>query len=424
MKTKLHFFLILTCCISLCQSQENEVNISMSADYANDVYYKLSNGTTHTFDRNLWDIAFYRAGAAPYYTPFAIRINDGAGIKVFDASNDPADWNSIDIANEGDWTELHNSETSWTTGAFDQGSADGTLSYGWGNYNILTHVIEGDVVFVLKYNDGTYRKFFIDSYAAGYTFTYSTWNGTDWNPDTTVTLPNTNNPNNIFNYYSLQNNTEVVAEPESTDWDIKFTKYATDYYGDGSLFYPVVGVLHNEKVTVAQNEETSGMPTNPSLNFSNDINTIGFDWKSINASYQYEVNPNSVYYIKYEDNTVYRLHFTSFEGNSTGNLSFNLENVSSLLSIDSVNKDVSFGLYPNPSVDKKVTLVYNLNNLSNTTNNLTIYSTTGSIVFNSTLSSSNGFYNKELDLSHLKSGMYIVRFTSGNQSMSQKLILN
>ncbi|XCF06651.1 T9SS type A sorting domain-containing protein [Tamlana crocina] len=419
MKTKLQTILLMLVSFSLCQAKETEVDLTMTADYANDVYYKLSDGATSSYDRSLWDIAFLRTSAMN----FSLRVNDGAGIQVFDVSNDPNDWSNVDVSNEASWAELHNDETDWNLGAFDQGSADGAYAYGWGNYNFATHHIEGDVVFVLKYADGSYIKFFCEDYYGGYTFRYSSWDGSTWSSDTTVTIPNSDNPNNMFNYYSLKNETATIAEPVIGNWDLKFTKYIADLDGAGT-YYLVTGVLHSDEVTVAQNEEPSSMPANPSLSYSEEINTIGYDWKSFNMStFTYDVDSNQAFYVKYADDTVYRLYFTAFEGSSTGNISFAFEDVTSVLGIEEVSNSVSFGVYPNPSTNKKVTIVYDVNQLSSDKNEVAVYSVTGAKVFNASLKNTSGFFNKTLDLSSLKNGIYVLKLTSGNQSATKKLVL-
>ncbi len=416
MKTILQFLTVL-CLSATAFAQETIVNLSMQPSYTDQVYYKLSTATASAFTANSWDIAFLRTSA---YN-FGMRVNSGIGIEVFEAVNTAASYNTIDVANEANWTALYNSETSWSNGAFEQGSA----TYGFGEYNPITHGVEGSIVFVLKYADGTYRKFINESYAAGYTFKYATWNAetSTWSEDQTVTLSNTNNPNNKFNYYSLQNNEEVVAEPAISDWDFVFTKYATDYFGDGSFFYPVTGVLHSDEVTVAQNDEQSGMQANPTLTYSEDINTIGYDWKTLNDAWAYDVSSNQAYYIKYADDTIYRLYFTAFEGSSTGNLSFAVEDVTNALSLETVNIAVSFGLYPNPSTDKKVNVVYEVNTSDSQNNVVSIYTLTGKKVFETQLKTNTGFYNSNLDLSALTEGVYLLKLTSGTQSSTKKLIL-
>tara|TARA_B100000963_G_scaffold342030_1_gene342499 strand:- start:445 stop:1692 length:1248 start_codon:yes stop_codon:yes gene_type:complete len=414
MKTTLHFLIAIFLSMSFIHAQEITVNTSMGAGYSEQVYYKLSTQTETSFAANLWDIAMLRTSAYD----FAIRVNDGIGIQVFEASviTSTSDWAAIDIADESSWTQLYNSDTQWDKGAFDQGSA----TYGWGEYNPVTHHVEGTIIFVLKYSDGTYRKFVNEDFFSGYTFKYSTWTGSEWTADQTVTIPNSNNPNNVYNYYSLQNDTEVVAEPVPANWDLKFTKYYTEVAPN--TMYLVSGVLNNELVEVAENDEPGGMPVSPSLTYSTEINTIGYDWKSYTGA-GYSIDSEKAFYIKYEDGAVYRLYFTAFSGSSTGNLSFNFEDVTSSLGIEDVAEGISFGIYPNPSTDKKINLVYDVNNLSADKNEVSIYSTTGQQVFKTVLYNNAGFYNKNLDLSSLANGIYILKFNSGEYSISKKIIL-
>lgn len=420
MKTKLHVLVALMLTISMVWAQETTVNTSLSPGYANQLYYKLSTETEAPYAANSWDIALLRTSTFS----IGIRVNAGTGTEVFEASNNPSDWSTIDVANEGGWTKLNNDDTSWTEGAFDRGSA----TYGWGEYNPATHHVVGTVIFVLKYADGSYRKFINEDFFGGYTFKYSTWDsGTStWGTDETATVANSNNPNNRFNYYSFENDTEVSAAPAINAWDIKFTKYYTEI-PDGSgdtVYYPVTGVLFNEGLEVAENDEPSGMPSNPSLTYSTDINTIGYDWKSFSFSTGWSVDANKAFYVKYADDTVYRLYFSSFSGSSTGDLTFNFEDVTASLSIDDVSDNVSFEIYPNPSTDKQINLVYDVNQFNTTKNDIAIYTTTGQKVFQTALKSNSGFYNKMLDLSSLSSGIYVLQISSGDTSTSKKLVLN
>lgn len=415
MKTSLHFLMALLLGFA-AYAQETTVEISMQPSYTDQVYYKLSTETSTAFPSNSWDIAFLRTSAFD----MGIRVN--SAITVYEASANKNDWETINITNEASWTALYNTENSWAGGAFDNGSA----TYGWGEYNMASHKVVGSIIFVLKYQDETYRKFIIEQFSNGYSIKYSTWSaGTStWGEDQLATIANSTNPDNRYNYYSLQNNTEVVAEPAISDWDFVFTKYTADYFGDATVFYPVTGVLHNDDVTVAQNEEFNGMPDTPSLTYSTEINTIGYDWKTSGADFSYTVHSEQAYYIKYSDGTIYRLYFTGFEGGATGNISFAFENITEALGIADVNAAVAFGIYPNPSTDKKVNLVYDVSQWDSEQNTVSIFSVTGAQVYQTTLSNQSGLYNKQLDLSQLKSGVYLLQFSSGTSSITKKLILN
>ena len=394
-------------------AQQTNVTLSMGANYANEVYYKLSSAETNTYTAASWDIAFLRNDNFNH----GIRINDGIGIQVFEAANSVSDWNNINVADEASWTPLYNDDTNWDNGAFMQGSA----TYGWGEYNPANHHISGSIIFVLKYADGTYRKFINEDYFGAYTFKYATWSGSAWVGETTKTVSNTNNPDNRYNYYSLKNNNEVVAEPAENAWDMVFTKYVTDL--GGGMFYGVTGALHNPNVTVAQNDEPTGNGNPNGLDYSEEINIIGYDWKTFNGA-GYDVNSDMAYYVKYDVSTVYRLEFSTFEGSSNGNLSFNFEDVSDLLGLEDISEGVTFGMYPNPSTDKLVNVVYDLKKTVSQENNISVYNIQGQLVHTSKVETNNGFFNKTLDLSALSSGMYVVQFTSGKNSISKKLILN
>jgi|AntRauTorckE5430_2_1112549.scaffolds.fasta_scaffold00684_4 hypothetical protein len=420
MKLKLQFLFAFIVSLTYLQAQEVSVNTSMGVGYSDQVYYKLSSQAETVFTADVWDVAFYRASNFD----LGVRVNDGISIQVYEVANTPEGYGTVDVTDQSAWSKLHNDDTTWNNGAFMNTSLTGPLAFGFGTYDPENNTVVGDIVFVLKYPDGSYKKFFIETYASGYTFKFSSWDGSAWSADTNVTIPNSNNQNNIFNYYSLQSQSEVIAEPAASDWDFIFRKYDTFLnQPPPGQYYNVAGVLHNPNIEVAENDEPNGIPANPDLTYSDDINTIGYDWKAFGTS-GFVVNSDRAFYIKYTDNTIYRLTFTAFSGSSSGDLSFVFNDVTTSLSIEGVSENVSFGIYPNPSADKQINLIYDVNTLNTTNNNVAIYSTTGQMVFQSELKSNSGFYNKSLDLSSLSGGVYILKFTSGEFTTTKKIILN
>ncbi|MEM6515770.1 MAG: T9SS type A sorting domain-containing protein [Bacteroidota bacterium] len=417
MKTKLQLLSFFALTAFFMQAQPVTVNLSLDPSYTNEVYYKLSTQTATTFPSSSWDIAFLRVSNFD----LGVRVNDGDwGIEVYEVSTNPADYATVDVSNESSWTQLYNDDTNWSNGAFMQTSLSGPLAFGFGNYNPGNNTVQGEVVFVLKYQDGTFRKFFIETYLGAYTFKYSTWTGTEWTADTTETVSNSSNPNNRFNYYSLENQTEVVAEPSATDWDFVFRRYST-FLDPPGQWYTVTGALHNPNVQVAQNEEMGGMPADPQLTFSDDINTIGDDWKTFVGT-GFSVDSNQAYYVKYSDDTIYRLYFTEFSGTSSGDLEFVLEDVSATLNVQNLENGASFGIYPNPSQDKIINIVYD-NELANNSS-VELFDITGKRVKQIDLNSNVGFFNKQINLTDLNSGVYLFKFSSGNFSETKKIILD
>lgn len=412
---QLSTFVLLFIFIGMANAQTTTVNLSLQANYSDEVFYKFSTNTPQSNPVNNWDLAFLRTSAFA----FATRINDGAGIEVYEASNTPSDWATIgNPTNNSAWPQLFNSDTTWVSGAFDKGSAD----YGWGEYNTTNHHVEGTVIFVLKYADDSYKKFMIEDFSDEYTFKYADWNTTNstWEADETYVLPNSTNPNNQFNYFSLVNDAEVSVEPVLTDWDIVFRKYITDL--GGGTMYPVSGALHNSNVTVAENIEVGGNGDTSNLQYSTEINTVGHDWKTYdNSNGSYTVDSDKYFYLKYADGTIYRLHFLTFEGSATGNLSFEYEDVTGQMSSTVFDAENSFSVFPNPSTDKRVQVLYETN-LGSETGSVSVFSLTGKKVFESKLQN-NGFYNQTLDLSILSSGVYLLKFQAGEFSTTKKLIL-
>lgn len=397
---------------TLCTIAQQTIDVSMGAGYTSEVYYKLDTQTAITFQADSWDVAFLRNDDFN----LSVRVNDGIDIKVFEVADTPEQYGSVDVSNQNNWVELVNGNTNWEDGAFMQGSA----TFGFGEYNPATNHVEGTIIYVLQYDDGSYRKMIIEDYFGAYTFKYATWDGSTWSSDTTATVANTSNPDNRYNYYSLQNNQEVVAEPSEDNWDFVFRKY-TSFINPPGQNYVVSGALHNPNVTVAQNQETSDADPN-GLGYLEEINTIGYDWKSFTGTWN--IDSDQKYYVKYDNNTVYRMYFTDFGGSASGDLSFVLQDVTDLLSFESVSENLSFGMYPNPSLDGTVTIVYENKNTAAATNTIRVYAVNGAQVYKTTTLNNNGFFNQQLDLSFLDSGMYILQFDSGDTTISKKLILN
>jgi hypothetical protein len=410
MKTRLFFSIFSFLLVQSTFSQETTVNLSLDASYASQVYYKLNTKTQTSVAANSWDLAFFRASNFDH----GIRVNDGIGIEVFEATNQATAWNTIDITNEAAWSTLYNSDTDRINGAFMQGSA----TYGWGEYNTTTHHITGTIIYVLKYTDGSYKKFICEDFYGGYTIKYASWDGSDWSEDKSAVISNSNNSNTTYNYFSLQNDNEVIVEPAATDWDFVFTKYFTDV---STSKYNVTGVLSSDNITVAT---ATGDATN-SLSYSEEINTIGYNWKSLNfTTLTYEVDSNLKFYVKDKDEKIYKLYFTEFGGSSTGNLAFNFEDVTETLNIEEVGERITFGIYPNPvNFDKKINIVFDINKVNENENKIEIYNVSGQKVLATSITNSLGFYNKEIILSSLNSGIYMLKFTSGNYQKTKKIVI-
>ncbi len=386
--------------------QQTSIEVSMGNQFQNQVYYKLNTEESTTV-ADIWDIAFLRTSNFEQ----AIRVNENAEITVFEASNSVDDWNTISVENENNWSKLYNGEERWNDGAFMHGSA----TYGWGEYDVTTHHIIGSVIFVLKYRNGMYKKLIIEDFFGGYRFRYATLSGNNWIDERVVELSNDNNINHDFNYYSLRNNVEVTTIPEEIDWDFIFTKYNRVENMHPSL---EIGVLQNRRIVVA--ESTSTTTNIETLSFNNEMNSIGYDWKNYENG-QYNINSDKVFYIKYPDNTIYRLVFESFSGADFGNIVFNYEDVTQVLNTDDIDEKITIGFYPNPIVNKRITVVYDGREFKRM--KMYIYSVQGDILIEKKLSNLSKLKEHHIEMSSLESGMYLLVLETDKGNLTKKIIL-
>lgn len=433
MSKKIFFLSALALASSLpLSAQQVDVNgyttvaASMGPNYAQRVFFDFSSGNLITQDAHNWDIAFRRDQAMSFGT----RVNDARNILVYQVSSQPSDFDSIDITQINNWGEpLYNPDmtSNLFNGALDQTTINDAcpnpnFTFGWGCYNMFNHKIEGKVSFVLKYPNDTYVKLFIDHYYGnnGYTFKYAKA-GADgvWGPVRTQSIANGVN-NQYFNYYSFITDSQVMNnEPDKNHWDLMFTRYFTFY--NNIAMYRLSGVIQNPNLSVAKKNETQEVATSHvpvASDFSDNITTIGHSWKTINA-----LIPDVVYYIKDHENKYYRMYFTENGGQSTGNMYFKYKEITAQMATDEVNKDFKFGVYPNPSPNKQVSVVFDVKDEPSAKGKIQVLDFSGRVVYETTIAKSRGFFQKDLDLSQLKSGNYIVHFILGDYKTAKQLIL-
>lgn len=424
MKTKLIFSLLGFLGVFTSVNAQSDaygyttVNATTGANYENRTFFDFSANQLTTQPANSWDVAFYRNGSMAFGT----RINDAQGIETYLASTDPTQWDNINTANIASWgNPLYNPDLTddLQNGAFEQANLTcSVLSTGWGCYNMGTHHIDGKSIYVLKYPDGSFIKFMITDYYGGYTFKYSKLMGTTWGNTISKTISN-GTADAYFNYYSLINDVEVFnLEPPKADWDIMLTRYWTFY--NGMMMYRMSGVIQNPNISVAKTTETqstSAINVPAATEFKKGITTIGHSWKPTSG-----LIPDVVYYIK-EGNSYYRMYFIENGGGTTGNMYFKYKNISSTLATNEVNSKVSFGIYPNPAPNKQVTLLYDVKDSNVNSGTITILDFNGRKLHETDISKNQGFFKKELNLSHLASGTYLVSLQIDNYKETKKLIL-
>lgn len=375
--------------------------ISLGNNYGNRAFFNFGTETISSQDANNWDVAFWRISS----TDFGSRVNDAKNMEVYEASNNPADWENINLANIESWGDpLYNPDQTENLqeGAFEQGSAE----YGWGSYNFMTHHIEGKVIFVLKYlADESYIKFMITDYYGGYTFKYAKWNGSSWGETQTKTIANGNN-NRYFNYFSFTTNDVVENnEPEIGNWDLMFTRYWTFY--NGIMMYRMAGVIQSPEVSIKRIEETQATNnfTIPADGYSTIITSIGHSWKPTSGVYD-----NVVYYMK-KGEDVYRIYFIENGGASTGNMFFKYKKVAGNMGVEELEM-AKIQVYPNPVVNQ-----LNIQSVESI-QEVKIYNVNGQLVANAKPNAN----TTNMNVSSMKAGVYVVQIHTAKGVQSTKLI--
>lgn len=415
-KTILLFFGTMLFQIGL-KAQTVVDTVSTGAGYVNDVWYSLQNDELGSATAENWDIAFAVSGSRST----SIYINSEYSVNLWTYPNGNVnDWATLDTTGLSTWTKLYNSDTSWNFGAFEQTiNANDPFDVGWGIYNMGTHAVDGDSLFVIQLTDGSYRKLLIESLVGDtYSFKYAKLDGTD---EQTTSISGSNFSDKMFAYYSIVNNVSLDREPAKlTEWDFVFKKQTAFL----PMPYAVTSVLINDAIEVAQVNNVANVAAYNEWypqTFQTEINTIGYDWKAYQGGYVIE--DSLVYFVKSVQGDVWKVIFTGFGGSASGNYIFSKELIS-LAGINEFDKATihSFTIYPNPSNGNTVTLVYDLAQ-STSQGMVSIFNLSGKQVLAQSIFNTAGLNAQKISTTTLEAGLYVVSLTIDGHRVQQKLIV-
>ncbi|WP_107039644.1 T9SS type A sorting domain-containing protein [Brumimicrobium mesophilum] len=416
MKKSILFTALLFAGSQFLNAQSTIETVSIGAGYADETWYSLENGDQGTKTAADWDLAFDLGGFGT-----SIRINSGNGVLLYAYPNgDVNDWAMVDTTGLSTWEAVYNSESTWFEGALDQNiNPNDPFDVGWGIYDMNTHIISGDSIFIIKLIDDTYRKLRIDQMAGGaFDFTFANLDGTN---EVQAQVVKADYTDKLFGYYSIQNEVAVDHEPVTVEnWDLFFGKYTgfipTPYNLTGIIAGPNTEVVQIDGVSDVANYNDWGAET-----FTTDISTIGADWKEfVFSSMSYEIADDVVYFVKTQAGDVWKLIPTGFGGSSNGDFEFTKEKISALSTDENGLPNAEVVVYPNPAKEN-VSLI--LNNMNSNSSTVQILNLNGQVLFNENYVGSSNFEVKNIPVSSFESGVYLVKVNSGEEYFNQKLII-
>ncbi|TRZ75770.1 MAG: T9SS C-terminal target domain-containing protein [Bacteroidetes bacterium] len=418
---KIYFTIIIGLCLFAAMAFSPVLNaqvvlksdsVTMGLYYADEIYYSMKNGEVSFYARNSWDIAFRTKIMSS-----SIITNDGTSVVLWSYPKaDTAGWATVDTSGLSTWTRMFNDPSDWENGAFSR-NAQGHPDYGWGKYNDQTHDIVGDSLLIIKLRDGSFRKLRIirkNSVNNIYYFRTANLDGTG-QQDLSI------NCNNYiakdFIGFSLETNLAVDYQPVKADWDIVFTKYMS--IQSGGQPYPVTGVLSNDvvkskkffPVSLDYVDYTHG-------DWDSTRSSVGWEWKYIDTNYVYHIVDSTVYFVKSLGGDIYKLVFSKFAGSSTGVIVFETAKVAGL-GITGKTISGEMNIYPNPAVNQ---VQVSFTRASSEPALLELSDLAGRILERRSLES--GFSQLSLDVSRLGRGIYFIRISSQEGSLSKKVMIS
>lgn len=306
-------------------------SVSMGPGYVNQVWYQP--GVQNTVSPQAsWHLGFQSGMSA------TIIINDALVATVDGSPNafrmyvvpnsTPATYDALDTAGMSTWTPIYNKPATWTGALNTVADASNILDYGWGKYNVQSHSLKGERVFVFVLPDRSTWKLFVETWSGfNYKFKYARIDGSE--PHTGEVVMN-GIVEKEFIYWSFASHSSIDREPPSDLWDLTFLKY-TDLVSAGPgapIPYPVTGILARPGIKLAKvmgaNPEFLAPP--PVSQFDTTANLIGWEWKTFSQTTgKFTIADSTAYFILRPSGAMWRMVITGFTGGSSGTTYFNTE---------------------------------------------------------------------------------------------------
>jgi len=423
--------------------------------YSQDAFYNLTTGTVGAgVANNNWDLGFITGDPMSNSVMVNHAGNQKSG-KLYDLGLDAnvkfgTDLTLDTVGKTGSALELRNAPDDWDGGAFIQNST-GPMNFGWGDYDVNTHVITGNKVYCLVNSGGAYQVW-IEEYKASGTPSSRLWKFHVANLDgTNITheefAPHPTYTNKLHAYYDLATRTFVNREPDMTTWHLLATKYLDVYHGApaGTPLQSTSGIVTNINVELAA--ATPIVPNDANYQnfttFSESRNVIGGNYKFVSTTPPttppppgwapgWVLNDSLSYFIKIKQGVdsadIYQVYFDYFPASTSGEVKIGLQkrkvfDYIAQVSVTDVNDFINnVVIAPNPSVGGATNILVDAKQaLKNA--QLTVVDLNGRVVMKSTMNINAGFQQLRLDVSKFQAGIYMINLSGAGFSNTQKVIV-
>jgi len=420
MKTYLPFFAIiiffqLVSNYGRAQAALRNDTVVMGPGYTEEVYFRLNDGLQLSGSRSTWDIAFRTSKLSS-----GIMTNDGSGVTLYTYPHaDTSGWSAMDTTGLAGWTPMYNDPSDWENGAFSR-NALGHPDYGWGIYNMTTHVLTGDSLFIIKLRDNTFRKLWIilkDAPRNTWSIRYAALDGTG---EVQFNFDADNYMSVDYIGFDMATASLVNFQQEKGKWDILFTRYMS--LQDDGTPYPVTGVLSNPYAKVKRFYPVPLDYTdwNPG-DWDSTRSPIGWDWKVFDmTSFSYKIVDSLVYFVSDSLGDVYKVYFTAFEGSTNGKIRFTTEKMAGAGTGQEQSVGLRARLFPNPS---NTTVNLFLSGHTGELITLTVSDLSGRKIRYSNFAAHDDELMIPVDISGMKPGMYLVTVETGSNRSVSRLIV-
>lgn len=411
--------------------------ISTESGYLKNVYYSLQNGEVAKVDADNWHIGF----STGLFSASVIVNSADKGVKLYDIGGNVGAFGTdlttaLDNAITTNPMPLYNSNITWEEGAFNKGNANGTLGYGWGDYNTSSHWIVGNRVFGLVTPTDTFQVVIVNKQTAQvpnapvYNFKIAKINGTN-QVVKSITIGSTPDANRYFYYYNIETDMFVSREPARSDWDFVFSNYNDENVVFNNEQYKVFGVVNNEDIRVARVDTPDAdfdniVPSYASFTYDTANNSIGRAWKTSGPNGAV-VNDSLCYFIETFNGDIWQLVFTAHNSAlasvDPGLVALKKRKVySNPASVGNVNAAVTaFSVFPNPA-NGDINVVMDVKDKSGNTQML-ISDISGRIVYRGTVNVNTGLNAYYINSASFAPGTYVVALSNGSWKVAEKLVV-